>query len=74
MSHFDHQICEHFPRMKSPGATEIGKVLISQNSLDFFLFQLTVFLQLEQNSKAHVGHKTDLGSGRVAFAVDEVGC
>jgi hypothetical protein len=41
---------------------------------------LTAFLQLEQNSKLHVGHKTERGSNKVAAATaaaaafDEEGC
>jgi len=36
--------------------------------------QLTAFLQLEQNSKLHVGQRTARGNSSVTTAVDDDGC
>jgi hypothetical protein len=37
-----------------------------------FKLKLTVFLQLEQNSRLHDGHRTERGSNKLA--VDDEGC
>lgn len=57
--------------MKSLDATGMGgcqkqKLRNEKNTL-------TGFLQLEQNSKLHVGHRTERGSNIVAFDDDD-GC
>lgn len=57
--------------MKSMDATGMGGEKCHEQSAHI-IASLTGFLQLEQNSKLHVGQRTERGSSIIAF--DDEGC